>query len=99
MKKIYKSILTLICSFVGVILVLCGCDSGSKETSKKFEKAGLTITLTTEFHEKEHVEYTAYYASDKMIVVTIKEAFTSFEKLGKDAEMMSVEEYARLVLD
>ena len=99
MKKIHKKICTLICSFVGVILVLCGCGGGSKETSKTFEKAGLAITLTTEFHEKEHVEYTAYYASDKMIVVTIKESFTSFEKVGKDAEMMSVEEYARLVLD
>ena len=79
------------------LAAICGCDD--KTTNKKFEKVGLTITLTREFYEKEHVEYTAYYASSKMIVVTVKETFDSFEKVGQDAETMSVEDYARLVID
>ncbi len=97
MKQIIKRVLLSCCICIGIIAGLCGCANNS--TSKKFEKAGLTITLTTDFYEKEHVEYTAYYASDKMIVVTVKELFTSFEKVGENAEMMSVEEYATLVID
>ena len=97
MKKLIKQVIVSLCLAISIIAGLCGCANES--TSKKFEKAGLTITLTTEFYEKEHVEYTAYYASSKMIVVTIKESFNSFEKIGQDAETMSVEEYARLVID
>lgn len=97
MKRLIGQLLLSLCICIGIIVGLCGCFD--KTTNKTFEKAGLTITLTTEFHEKEHVEYTAYYASSKMIVLTVKETFDSFKKVGQDAETMSVEDYARLVID
>ena len=97
MRKKFWAMNILMLLIIICLAAICGCDD--KTTNKKFEKAGLTITLTREFYEKEHVEYTAYYASSKMIVVTVKETFDSFEKVGQDAETMSVKDYARLVID
>ena len=49
MKKLIKQVIVSLCLAIGIIAGLCGCANES--TSKKFEKAGLTITLTTEFYE------------------------------------------------
>ena len=46
-------------------------------TTKTFEKAGITLTLTDKFKETEsEVGFDAYYTSDFCGVVVLKEAFT-----------------------
>ena len=42
------------------------------EREKTFQKSGLSIVLTNDFKEKEVLEYTAYYSSEKMMVFTLK---------------------------
>ena len=97
MKKAIKKILLILCMGIGTLVLFCGCLNSS--TSKTFEKAGLSITLSDEFYEKEHVEYTAYYASSEMIVVTVKEQFSTLEIIENNAKWMSVEYYANLIID
>ena len=52
-------------------------DLSDLGTSKTFEKAGITLTLTDKFKETEsEVGFDAYYTSDFCGVVVLKEAFT-----------------------
>ena len=46
---------------------------------KTFQKSGLSIVLTNDFKEKEVLEYTAYYSSEKMAVLTLKVEFDGFD--------------------
>jgi len=70
----------------------------SKAKTKEFTKAGVTISLTSDFYEKEIASQTAYYESQKYIVTVLKEEFTIFESLGISTDI-SVKEYAKLVID
>ena len=49
------------------------------EGEKVFSKSGLSISLTRDFKEKEVLEYTAYYSSEKMMVLTLKVEFDGFD--------------------
>lgn len=60
---------------------------------KNFSKAGLTITLTNKFHEKEMVSYTAVYNSESIAVFALKE-----EKSLLEGGELTLEEYADLVI-
>lgn len=51
--------------------ILAGCSQ-----EKTFEKAGMQITLTSNFHEKDYVSMTAYYESRDAIVTVLKEEFS-----------------------
>lgn len=70
MKKRYIALAMMICV---IAVALCGCF----ESDKEFSKAGMTITLTSNFVEKEHVSQTAYYESTTSIVTVLKESFSS----------------------
>ena len=70
----------------------------SKAKTKEFAKAGMTITLTSDFYEKEIASQTAYYESQKYIVSVLKEEFTIFESMNISTDI-SAKEYAKLVLD
>ena len=75
MKNFLKC-LSAVLVLTTLILSLVGCslfDSLSKPKDKDFSKAGMTITLTDEFTEQELVTHTAYYVSQKSIVVILKE--------------------------
>ncbi len=68
-----KKILILISAIlvVACILGITGC--GAKE--KNFSKAGMHITLTTEFYEKELAGQTAYWESARNIATALKESY------------------------
>jgi len=70
----------------------------SKAKTKEFTKAGMTISLTSDFYEKEIASQTAYYESEKYIVTVLKEEFTIFDSIGISTDI-SVKEYAKLVID
>lgn len=67
-------------------------------SEKRFEKAGLSIVLTNNFTEGEHVEYTAYYSSNEIIVLTLKSEFYLFDEDEWASGNKTVEEYAQKIL-
>ena len=85
-------------SAIALILVICtlfsalvGC-SLLEPKDKNFSKAGMTITLTTDFSEQDIVTQTAYYVSQKAIVTALKED-------GSTIADYTVEDYAELVCE
>lgn len=79
------------------ILILAGCAAENAAPAPvSFTKAGLTITLTDDFTEKEHVSYTAVYESADIAVFALKEEFGLFDASVLNADS-SVEVYADLV--
>ena len=88
MKKILS---ILLIALTLISLVSCSLF-GAKE--KEFEKSGLTITLTEDFYEKDHVSFTAAYDSSEVAVFTLKEEF----KLLSGSSNLSLDEYAKLVI-
>jgi len=92
-------VLSVVLSF-SVFFVLSGGLGNvfiSKAKPKEFTKAGMTISLTSDFNEKEIASQTAYYESQKYIVMVLKEEFTIFESVGISTDI-SVKEYAELVI-
>lgn len=91
-----------------MVLMLTGCSTvlgaigevaeemgGSKTQS--FTKAGMTIDLNENFKEESIVNFTGYYVSTDIIVVTLKENYSLFEgtQYGPNT---SLKEYAELVI-
>ncbi len=93
MKKALKKFCLLVFLILVIFAVLCGCSS-----KKTFAKDGLSVTLTDDFYEREHIEYTAYYSSPEMVVLTLKENFSLFDAINRDAEKMTVKDYAWVVI-
>ena len=94
MKKLFKC-LTVILVLSALILSMTGCSllDRIREASikdKDFSKAGLTITLTDEFSEKDIVTHTAYYVSQKAVVLTLKED-------GSQSNIKTPKMYAELI--
>ena len=88
MKKFSKTVLlTFILVFT---FVFTGCFSGPKT----FSKAGMSITLTNRFTEKEYISMTAYYESSDMLVTVLKEDFASYPSVST----WSVSKYAQNVV-
>ncbi|MBQ8291033.1 MAG: leucine-rich repeat domain-containing protein [Clostridia bacterium] len=95
-----KSILKILLVVCFVCLTVFGA-SGCSLLKQRFEKNGLAITLTKEFSEETHEDYpqyTAYYVSPKMVVITLEETFAALETVNKNGDWMSAEDYAELVL-
>lgn len=83
-----------------LILSLClafsSCSFMFKEAkAKTFAKAGLSITLTDEFNEKDQRSYTACYDSAHVAVFVLKEEFTLLQGL----EDASLDDYCALVIE
>ncbi len=91
MGKRLKRILLSICICLGVLCALFGC--GEENSTGKFEKDGLSITLTSNFSAGQKEGYTAYYQSSQMVVATKKEPFASFENVTRDLSLCSTAEY------
>ena len=81
-------------------LLLCGCTSAPAEpeapTPTDFAAAGMHLTLTDAFTEKQHVSYTAMYHSDEVAVMVLKEEYTLFDNTEFSSQT-SPEQYAALV--
>lgn len=73
------------------LTVLAGCF-GAKD--KEFSKAGMTITLTSKFTEKELASQTAYYESITALVTVLKEEFS----LAPGFEDYTLTDYTQAVL-
>ena len=96
MKKI--SFFTAAIALVLALTMLSGCSfPGIGAEELDFSGAGLTITLTVDFYEKNHVSFTGCYESQEMLVLTLKEEFTILEEIdfSKDS---TVEDYLELVI-
>jgi hypothetical protein len=79
-----------------IILTLPGCSFlAGKPEAKDFSKAGMTITLTDEFYEKEMRSYTVCYDSTNIAVFALKEEFTLLQGL----ENYSLSDYCKLVIN
>ena len=70
----------------------------SQSNPKEFSKAGMTITLTDAFQEKELAAYAAYYESKTALVFVVKEDFSVFEQAGIPTDI-SLQEYAKIVAE
>ena len=82
-----KRITTLVvCVLTTVGLVACSFFGGEKT----FSKAGMSITLTTQFVEKEYVSQTVCYESPTVIVFALKEEFS----LAPQVSGWSISKYA-----
>ena len=91
MKKFLKITLCFVICAIALSVVGCSLlDVVNEPQDKDFSKAGMTITLTDEFTEQELVTHTAYYVSQKAIVVILKENDSRLNQYD-------VEEYAELV--
>ena len=82
------ALILLVCT---LFLTLAGCALVEPK-DKSFSKAGMTITLNTDFVEKDIVTQTAYYVSQKAIVTALKED-------GSTIANYTVRDYAKLVCD
>lgn len=94
-KPFYLIAIALV--FTLLLSSLTGCIFAAKE--KTFEKAGMTITLTSLFVEKNVASSAAYYESRSSIVSVIKEEFYLFEQLGYVIENLTLDDYAELVIE
>lgn len=94
MKTKLFSILLAMC------LLLCGCAAEEEPVAEPvpvdFAAAGLHLTLTDEFAEKQHVSYTALYESSELVVLALKEEYTLFDKTDFSS-LTTPAEYAGLV--
>lgn len=87
---------------IAIALLLClvltlftGCGkSALVGQPATFEKEGLTVTLTDTFQEQTNTGATAYFFSNDVLVVGLKEEFSNFSNW----ENTTVEDYAALVL-
>ena len=92
MKKLI-AVITLVCL---VMTFAAGCDKIEEilePAEKSFTKSGMSITLTEEFNEKEHVSYTAVYESTEVAVYTLKEEKSLFGGVN-----YTLEQYTDLVI-
>ena len=88
-----------IISILSVLFCVLGILFSSCSWAQTFETNGMKITLTSNFVEKSHVEFTAYYTSKNMIVAIIKEDYYDIKQAGKDPENMTRESYLLLLRD
>lgn len=91
--------LRLFSMILALAMLLTGCAAESEPAvpaALEFSKAGLTVTLTDAFYEKEHMGYTTCFLSDEIAVFLLKEEYTLFENTDFSSAS-SLEEYAGLV--
>jgi hypothetical protein len=91
MKK--HNLIKIIVSVALAVLMLAftGCFAPQAKT---FKKAGMSIVLTEEFYEKDHIAMTAYYESSTVLVVATKEEFSLLPGLGD----YSLTDYANVII-
>ena len=85
---------------LALALLLCGCTSQPAEETvpvpTDFAAAGMHLTLTDDFAEKQHVSYTAMYHSEEVAVMVLKEEYELFDNT-EFSSRTSPEQYAALV--
>lgn len=89
-KRLFIAVLSIVTA-IACLFGIAGCAS-----AKTFEKAGMQITLTSKFTEKEYISMTAYYESADAIVTVVKESFTDVASAG--LEINTLDEYTDVVL-
>ena len=94
MKKLSKIALVFAFMIISVFsLVACGTPGQKEFTSS----AGLKITLTDEFYEKDLASQTMYLESKKVIFVALKEEFTNLSVVLTNPSSATKEQYAKAV--
>lgn len=95
MKKFFKT------TAVAVVMLLSICFLGAcgEPKPKTFNcDAGLTITLTDKFYERDMLTYTMYLESSNVLFVVQKEDFETLSVMGIN-ENSTVTEYAEKMLN
>lgn len=95
MKRLIAIVLTTL-TLIGAACAT-GCDS--ETPTKEYSKSGLTVTLPTDFVEKDIVTYTYTLQSADVIMTAVKEEFSLFEALGIDTDEVTLVDYASLVVE
>ena len=78
------------------VSLISGCSSSAAKP-KDFSKAGMTITLTEDFVEKDIISQTAYYESMDSIVTALKEELSDFVQAGIRPDI-TLMDYAEIVV-
>ena len=85
---------------LALALLLCGCAGEPAEAAAPvpadFAAAGMHLTLTDAFTEKQHVSYTAMYNSEEVAVMVLKEEYELFDNTEFSSQT-APEQYAALV--
>ena len=94
LEVIMKKIVAVIILVVSMVMTFTSCFAPAE---KDFTAAGMTITLTEEFYEKEYISYTAVYESSDIAIFALKEEKTIFEQYGY--KNLSLADYGEMVLE
>lgn len=84
---------------LALCLLLCGCakdDAPVGPVAAEFSAAGMHITLTDAFTEKQHVSYTACYESTDIALLVLLEEYGLFEHTDFSRQTTPMQ-YAELV--
>lgn len=76
------------------LLLIFTCTS-CKAKEKTFSMLEMSIELTDEFQEKDHIGYTVYYEAKDMIVVCLKEEFSLLD----GSSSWSIDSYAQACIN
>lgn len=90
MKKLKPTLFLL--TLVLLFTAFAGCNDKSN-SPKTFSKLEMSITLTEEFVEKNHISHTVYYEASDKIVTALREDFNYFPS------GYTVSDYAEAVID
>ena len=96
-KVVKRGWIVNVCGFVIGFALAFGLAFGLGNTGKTFSEDGLSINLPYGFYEQNQLFYTACYASDDAVVITLKEPFYSIKGAGYSPESMTPSDYARIV--
>ena len=95
MKKTLLLFTTLLL-LIGTLL-FTGCDSVIP-TKEYTSDAGITLTLPSDFVEKDVVNYTYTLANLEVTMMALKEEFTLYQNAGISPDTVSLKDYASLVI-
>ncbi len=93
-----KSKIAIIASVLMLMLCATFLSACSKPKTFTTVDGGLSITVTSDFKEKEIAGQTMYLESKNSIVTILKEEFSLFTDRGYEPDSMTEMEYADLVI-
>lgn len=90
-------IVSSIIAFLSIFFAVAHFTFQYYEGEKVFSKSGLSISLTKDFKEKDVLDFTAYYTSEKVMVLTLKVEFDGFDTNKWNPYEHSCFEYAEKI--
>lgn len=85
-----------ICAMLAVFMLTA--FAACLESSRVFSASGASITLPSNFYEKEQVGFTACFMNDKAIILLLKEDEDVINDAGHNFNTLTLGSYAELIL-